>query len=209
MSGNYEVFKAAARQGGVILAEKLEEFYDCLKVFSLLAKKQPQGSRIAAVFNAGFESTIVADELRRLQPARLAAHTLEKLRETDVHGLVDLSTALLDVTPMADDQLFTDYVEIVLQDQDVDCVLVSIVPTQRPEEQPSDCQIQTAWPLSWWNWAGSMKTLGCFVNGARHYDEFVKVLEEGGLPGVQEPQGSCAGVRNLCKFLPDIGYNKL
>ncbi len=202
MSGNYEVFKAAARQGGVILAEKLEEFYDCLKVFSLLAKKQPQGSRIAAVFNAGFESTIVADELRRLQPARLAAHTLEKLRETDVHGLVDLSTALLDVTPMADDQLFTDYVEIVLQDQDVDCVLVSIVPhsnalksspqTARDPDGMATLLVELGRKYE--------KPLVVSVNGARHYDEFVKVLEEGGLPVYRNPRAAVQALETFVNF---------
>ncbi|HBN96858.1 MAG TPA: hypothetical protein DDZ66_11200, partial [Firmicutes bacterium] len=76
-------------------------------IFSQLAKKKPLGNRIAGIFNAGFESTIAADELQNLEPAALDAHTIERLRETDVHGLVDLSTALLDVTPMANDQLFT------------------------------------------------------------------------------------------------------
>ena len=38
MSGNYQVFQSAAKQGA-ILAETLEEFYDYLRIFSLLAKR--------------------------------------------------------------------------------------------------------------------------------------------------------------------------
>jgi acyl-CoA synthetase (NDP forming) len=200
MSGNYEVFKAAAKQGGVILAEKLEEFYDFLRIFSLLAKKKPQGKRVAAVFNAGFESTIAADELKHLEPASLDAQTRVKLRETDVHSLVDLSTALLDVTPMADDQLFTDYVEIVLQDQNVDCVLVSIVPHSNALKSGPDKARDTDGMASLLVELGRkyQKPLVVSVNGARYYDEFVRVMEEGGLPVYRNPR---AAIQALETFL--------
>lgn len=202
MSGNYEVFKAAAKQGGVILAEKLEEFYDYLRVFSLLANKKPSGNRIAAVFNAGFESTIVADELHYLQPAILDAQTKETLRETDVHGLVDLSTALLDVTPMADDQLYTDYVETVLQDENVDCVLVSIVPhsnalksgpgNARDEDGMASLLVKLGREYQ--------KPLVVSVNGARYYDQFVKVMEEGGLPVYRNPRAAVQALEKFSKY---------
>lgn len=184
MSGNYEVFKAACKQGGVVLAEKLEEFYDYLRVFSLLAKKKPLGNRVAGVVNAGFESTIAADELRDLKPAVLKTETIHKLRQTDVHGLVDLSTSLLDVTPMANDQLFTDYVETVLQDENVDCVFVGIVPHSNALKSgpdtagDPDSMASLLVELS----RKYQKPLVVSVNGARHYDEFVRIMEEGGLP---------------------------
>ena len=202
MSGNYEVFRAAAQQGGVILAEKLEEFYDYLRAFSLLAKKQPKGNRLAAVFNAGFESTIAADELRELVPARLDAHTLENLRKTDVHGLVDLSTALLDVTPMANDQLFTDYVETVLQDENVDCVFVSIVPHSNalksgPDKaRDEDGMASLLVKLS----RKYQKPLVVSVNGARYYDEFVAVMEEGGLPVYRNPRAAIQALETFVSY---------
>lgn len=200
MSGNYAVFQAAAKQSGAILAEKLEDFYGYLRVFSLLAKKKPRGNRLAAIFNAGFESTIVADELRRLAPARLGKETLDQLRATDVHGLVDLSTALLDVTPMANDQLFTDYVETVLQDDNVDCVFVSIVPhsnalkTGPSTARDPDGMASLLVGLS----KKYQKPLVVSVNGARYYDEFVKVMDEGGLPVYRNPR---AGVQALETFV--------
>ena len=200
MSGNYAVFQAAAKQSGAILAEKLEDFYGYLRVFSLLAKKKPRGNRLAAIFNAGFESTIVADEMRRLAPARLGKETIDQLRATDVHGLVDLSTALLDVTPMANDQLFTDYVETVLQDDNVDCVFVSIVPhsnalkTGPSTARDPDGMASLLVGLS----KKYQKPLVVSVNGARYYDEFVKVMDEGGLPVYRNPR---AGVQALETFV--------
>ena len=203
MSGNYAVFEAAAKQGGVILAEKLEDFYDYLRIFSQLAKKKPLGNRIAGIFNAGFESTIAADELQNLEPAALDAHTIERLRETDVHGLVDLSTALLDVTPMANDQLFTDYVEIVLQDDNVDCVFVSIVPHSNALKSGADKARDADGMANLLVELGRkyQKPLVVSVNGARHYDAFVAVMEEGGLPVYRNPR---AAIQALETF---VGYH--
>ncbi|MGA2478750.1 MAG: acetate--CoA ligase family protein, partial [Spirochaetia bacterium] len=91
MSGNYEVFRAACRQAGVILAETIEEYYDQIRAFSLLADKPPRGNRVAGVVNAGFESTASADELKGLTQARLSAKTIERLNTINRHGLVDTS----------------------------------------------------------------------------------------------------------------------
>lgn len=196
MSGNYEVFRAASQQSRIILAEKLEEFYSYLRVFSLLAKKKPQGNRVAGVFNAGFESTIAADEIQNLKLANLATETLEKLRQTDVHGLVDLSTALLDVTPMANDQLYTDYVETVLQDANVDCVLVSIVPHSNAlKSDPHNAEDFDGMSSLLVNLGKKYdKPLVVSVNGARYYDQFVAVMEEGGLPVYRNPREAMAAL---------------
>lgn len=203
LSGNYEVFRAACKQGGVILAERLEEYYDYIKVFSLLAKEKPQGKRVAAVFNAGFESTIAADELGGLEPAQLNPNTVARLREIDVHGLVDLSTSLLDVTPMADDQIFADFVETVLQDENVDCALVSIVPHSNAlKSTPELCQE----PDSLANLLIELnrkynKPMVVSVNGGSIYTDFTQVMEVGGLAVFTNVQ---AATRALDTF---VGYH--
>ncbi len=43
MSGDYEVFRAACLQAGVVLAEELEDFYHLLRIFALLAGKNRGG----------------------------------------------------------------------------------------------------------------------------------------------------------------------
>jgi len=202
MSGNYQVFQSAAKQGGAILAETLEEFYDYLRIFSLLAKKRPLGNRVAGVVNAGFESTIAGDALRGLIPANLQTETIRRLRQLDVHGLVDLSTALLDVTPMANDQLFTDYVETVLQDPNVDAVFVSIVPHSnalksgpdraRDPDGMASLLVQLAHRYE--------KPLVVSVNGARYYDEFVAVMEEGGLPVYRNPRAAVQALNTFVRY---------
>ena len=71
--GTTSVFRAACQQAGVILAETIEEYYDLMKTFSLLAARPPRGNRVAGVVNAGFESTVGADELQGLTQAKLGA----------------------------------------------------------------------------------------------------------------------------------------
>ncbi len=94
LSGNYEVFRAACGQSGVILAETIEDWYDLVRTFSLLAGRPPAGNRVAGVVNAGFESTVGADELKGLTQARLGPGTVERLNAINRHGPRGHSLAL-------------------------------------------------------------------------------------------------------------------
>jgi len=184
MSGNYSVFRAACQQAGIILAETIEEYYDLLKTFSLLANRRPRGNRVAGVVNAGFESTVGADELQGLTQAKLGPATVEKLSRINKHGLVDVSTPFLDITPMADDAMYAEFAEAVIQDEAVDCVFVAIVPhAVSLKTVPETCRdpdglASRLVQLS----AGYAKPMVVSVNAGRYYQDFVAVLEEGGLP---------------------------
>jgi 3-hydroxypropionyl-CoA synthetase (ADP-forming) len=184
MSGSYDVFQAACRQAGVIPAKTMEEYYDLVKTFSLLASRPPSGNRVAGVVNAGFESTVGADELAGLRQAALSAATLARLNEINRSGLVDTSTPFLDVTPMADDRQYADYVEAVMRDPGVDCVFVAIVPhAVTLKTIPETCREPDGLAGLLVSLASrSSKPMVVSVNAGRHYGDFVSVLEEGGLP---------------------------
>jgi acyl-CoA synthetase (NDP forming) len=184
MSGSYEVFRAACMQAGVIMAETIEEYYDLVKTFALLSSRPPAGNRVAGVVNAGFESTVGADELKGLTQARLSPKTVERLNTINRSGLVDTSTPFLDVTPMADDRMYADYVEAIVRDPGVDCVFVAVVPhAVTLKTIPETCRDADGL-------ANLLITLGSrhdkplvvSVNAGRHYADFISLLEEGGLP---------------------------
>lgn len=184
MSGSYDVFKAACMQSGVILAEKIDDHYDYVKVFSCLAQRIPANNRVAGVVNAGFESTVGADELKDLRQARLSASTIEKLNNINSYGLVDTSTPFLDITPMADDIMYAAFVEAVLQDENVDCLFVAIVPhsitlkttpeTCRDTDSLANLLVELKNKYA--------KPIVVSVNAGRHYQDFVSIMEENGLP---------------------------
>ena len=86
MSGSYEVFRAACLQGGAILTEQLDDFYNYTKTFAVLAGRPCRGRRVAGVVNAGLEATMGADILDRLIPAEFSPDTVEALRALNTHG---------------------------------------------------------------------------------------------------------------------------
>ncbi|MFZ5989536.1 MAG: acetate--CoA ligase family protein [Bacillota bacterium] len=184
MSGSYDVFKAACRQANVILAENIEDNYNFIKIFSLLAGKIPGNNRVAGVVNAGFESTVSADEMKNLSQAKLSFDTIERLNKINDYGLVDTSSPILDVTAMADDRAYADFVEAVLQDENVDCVFVGIVPhVVSLKTTPDTCHH----PDSLANLLVKLskkynKALVVSVNAGRYYQDFVSIMEENGLP---------------------------
>ena len=184
MSGSYEVFRAACRQAGVILAETIEEYYDLVRTFSLLAERPPAGNRVAGVVNAGFESTVGADELKGLTQALLAPETVERLNAINRYGLVDTSTPFLDVTPMADDRMYAEYVDAVIRDPGVDCVFVAVVPhAVSLKTDPETCRDPDGLAGLLLELAAQhKKPMVVSVNAGRYYADFVSILEGGGLP---------------------------
>lgn len=183
MSGSYDVFKAACQQSGVILVEDIADHYNLVKIFSLLANRIPSGNRVAGVVNAGFESTVGADELKNLRQAQLSSKTVEKLNKINKYGLVDTSSPFLDITPMADDRMYADFVEAILQDDNVDCVFVAIVPhAVALKTTPDTCRH----PGSLANLLVELskkysKPMVVSVNAGRYYQDFVSIMEENGL----------------------------
>ena len=184
MSGNYSVFRAACLQAGVILAETIESYYDLIKTFALLASRTPRGNRVAGVVNAGFESTVGADELQGLTQAMLGPGTVERLGQINRHGLVDVSSPFLDITPMADDAMYAQFVEAVIEDDAVDCVFVAIVPhAVSLKTVPETCRDPDGLAHRLVDIAARhAKPMVVSVNAGRYYGDFVAALEEGGLP---------------------------
>jgi len=202
ISGSYEVFRAACQQAGVILAETIEEYYDLVRTFSLLAAKPPSGHRVAGVVNAGFESTMGADELRGLTQARLAPETIERLNAINRHGLVDTSSPFLDITPMADDRMYADFVEAVILDPGVDCVFVAVVPhAVSLKTDPDTCYDPDGLASLLLGLAAKTdKPMVVSVNAGRYYANFVSLLEDGGLPVYADIRSAIASLDTFVAY---------
>lgn len=184
MSGNYDVFRAACEQAGIVLVEELSDFYNDMKVFSMLSKRIPKGRRVSGVVNAGLDATMGADTLNFLVQANFSAETKEKLRKINRHGLVDTNMSFLDVTPMTDDTMFAEFVDAILSDESVDCAFVAIVPhienlmtTDDVVRAPDSVASKLIAVSNKHN-----KPLVVSINSGNHYQELVKYLEENGLP---------------------------
>ncbi|MCP3891115.1 MAG: hypothetical protein GY702_19950 [Desulfobulbaceae bacterium] len=126
IAGEYEVSKAAMKQAGLIVADTMMDHVELIKTFALFHDFQVNGNRVAIIANAGYEKTYAADHLGGLQIAGFDKDTMAALKEI-MPSFITVEP-LLDLTPMADDDLYEKSIEIVLRCQEVDAVLVSVVP---------------------------------------------------------------------------------
>ncbi len=126
IAGPYAVSRSVMTAAGATVAESIEEFLRYLTVFSLLAEKEAGRGRLAVVANAGYEKTCAADNIGALQLAELDEATREALTAM-LPNFVN-PDALLDLTPMAGDEVYCRAVETLLESPSVDMVVVSVVP---------------------------------------------------------------------------------
>ncbi|MDD8020818.1 MAG: acetate--CoA ligase family protein [Acidobacteriota bacterium] len=135
VAGDYAVASSLMSRAGLIVTETIEEFESIIKGLAYLSGKKVKGNRVALVSNAGFESVIMADNLRgekeRLILGEFSPPTIERINRAlaplGIDRLQDVHNPL-DVTPMADDAAFGACVEALLEDEGIDCAVISIVP---------------------------------------------------------------------------------
>ncbi|MGB8953020.1 MAG: acetate--CoA ligase family protein [Candidatus Aminicenantales bacterium] len=134
VADDYSVCRAVLEGIGVIVAENIFEFESFVKGLIHLADKKVRGNRVGLISNAGFESVIMADNLKskeQLELADFAEKTKKRLSvilsPLGIDRLQDIKNPL-DLTPVADDEVFAGCVEAVLADDNVDCAVVSPVP---------------------------------------------------------------------------------
>jgi len=135
VAGDYAVGRSLLIQAGVMVAETIEEFEDFIAGLILLEGKPLTGNRVGLISNAGFESVIMADNLKgedgQLVLDEFSPESVQKiltvLQPLGIDRLQDVHNPL-DVTPMADDATFCGCVQAILEDPKIDCAVVSCVP---------------------------------------------------------------------------------
>lgn len=206
MSGDYEVFTAVCSQAGVIFTEDIEDHYDYIKAFSLLIDRKPKGCRTGGVVNSGFEATVAGDELGNLVQAPLSEKTAKRLREINTSGLIDVSSTFLDVTPMSDDGDYAEYIEALLQDDEIDCVFVSVIPhvsilKTDPDHARDEDSLgsQLVRLFRTYN-----KPMVVSVNAGSYYSEFVSIMEENGLPVYTDIISAVHALNEFVSYYTDV-----
>ncbi len=136
--GDYEVYKAAFREAGVVEAESLQELVDYCVTFSLL--KQRPGRKLLILTNAGGVGAVAADEAERngLDVKPLSRETSRAVRACLGKTPFVSTTALgnpLDLTATVTTESFARATETALASPDYDMAVV--LPThQTPAIDP-------------------------------------------------------------------------
>jgi acyl-CoA synthetase (NDP forming) len=137
VAGDYHVCRAVLEEAGAYVADTLFEFESGLQSLLFLEEKKVRGRRAGLISNAGFECVIMSDNLKdgrpgeRLELATFSGKTrarlMELLHSLGIDKLQDIHNPL-DLTPVADDAVFAECSRVVLDDDHVDCAVLSPVP---------------------------------------------------------------------------------
>ncbi|HQR68622.1 MAG TPA: CoA-binding protein, partial [Thermoanaerobaculia bacterium] len=190
LAGDYAVAEALMRQAGVVVAETLDMFEDYVKIFTMLDGRSVGGRRAAVLSNAGFECASVLDKLYGLSAATLSDATRRRLAA----GLPGIAHAdnPVDATPMADTPQFVEAAEALLDDPGVDALVVSPVPVTPALDNlapdlagthSENIHAPGSLPQELLRaFRRTKKPVVVNVDSGRLYDDFVAVLQRGGVP---------------------------
>jgi acyl-CoA synthetase (NDP forming) len=206
LAGDYTVARDLLEEAGVVVAETLDMFEDYVKAFTLLFDRLPVGRRLGVLSNAGFECATVLDRLYALEPAPLSESTRARLRACLPR--IAHTDNPVDATPMADTRSFVAAAEALLEDPAVDALLVSPIPvTPALEDLPPDLagihaeNIFAPGSLSQELlrlFSESRKPMAVCVDSGRLYDDFVTVLQRGGIPVYRKIDRASRALSALC-----------
>lgn len=191
LAGDYAVAEALMEGAGVVVARSLDMLEDYTKAFTMLYDRLPRGNRLAVLSNAGFECSTVLDKLHGLVPARLSEKTKARLASC-LPGIAHADNPV-DATPMATTRQFVAAAEAMLEDDGVDAILVSPIPVTpaldnlSPDLAGGTHQENIHSPGSLPSellalFRKTEKPMAVSVDSGRLYDDFVQVLQRGGIP---------------------------
>jgi acyl-CoA synthetase (NDP forming) len=172
----------------------------------MLADRLPSGRRLAVLSNAGFECGAVLDRLYSLELAALAPATKARL-EACLPSIAHADNPV-DATPMAGTAEFVDAAEALLRDPGVDALLVSPIPVTPALDNlaPDLSGTHTENIFSPGSLAQELlrlfretaKPFVVNVDSGRLYDDFVGVLQRGGIPVYRKIDRASRALSALC-----------
>jgi acyl-CoA synthetase (NDP forming) len=197
IAGDYMVCESCVSQAGAFVAETFSEFEGLLRLSCALHHKKILGNRLAAVSNAGYEAVGIADNILgedySLQMSEFQTRTIQELDKViDGAGLQSLVSTVnpMDVTPMASEKVYVEVIRSLLGDDNIDVVIVAIVPLTPilhtlADEHIADDTITTGLDIvekiAELN-NQTQKPLVIVVDSGSLYDHMANGLEEIGLP---------------------------
>ncbi len=149
LAGDYMVCESCIRQAGAIMARNFTEFQDLVLLAEAFSDKEIHGKRIGAVSGAGFEAVGMADSIQAdeysMKLGALSEQTRDAIRDlVRAKGLEHLVTVTnpLDITPSADDETHARMAELMLQDENIDAVVLSVDPLSPVTHSLADTDIE-------------------------------------------------------------------
>lgn len=207
IAGDYPAGAAVLHNAGALVADGFRDFEQLVELSSALHHKRVTGMKLGLVTNAGFESVGMADavvgpayrlEVPALSPASQTA-VREALKCFRLDALVNPRNPL-DLTPMAGEEAYEQFTRIMLDDEQTDAVVVSLVPLTPAMQTTADEMdagagiVERLAALD----ESSAKPLVTVIDSGSIYDPLVDALRRRGLAVVRSADQA---VRSLGAYL--------
>jgi indolepyruvate ferredoxin oxidoreductase beta subunit len=207
IAGDYDICDAAVGQAGAIVVDTFKEFEQIVALATSLHGKQVTGLGIGVISNAGYETVGMADAISgaryRLEIPALGEATARRitilLKEYRLDTLVNVRNPL-DLTPMANEDIFEGCVRAMVDDERISAVVASAVPlTPQMLTTPEELATKGSLPDRWKTlFAESTKPVIAVMDSGSPFEELARRIHAAGVPVFQS---SDQAVRSLGRYL--------
>jgi len=191
LAGSYDIYEAAFKQSGVIIADTVEEMFDLAKVLAY----QPlcKGNNIAIISNAGGPAVLCADYcgMYGIDLPELKTSTINKLDKSGFMHKAYSKRNPLDIVGDALPERYKAALEALLGENYVDGVIViQTLQTMTDPEENANIIIEAhkKYPD---------KPIICTYMGGHFSEKGIKLLEENSIPDYNDPKKSAKAMKTL------------
>ncbi len=197
LAGNYQLYKAAIKQAGLIEATSFDEIMDFAK--TLLTQPLMRGNRVYVVTDAGGVGVMLTDALSSegFYMPRTPSDLKEELRKIlPPHCIVENP---IDLTGDTDDDRYINVLEKLLPRNDVDAIVVVALP-QVPgiKGKVFDYLIHAKEKYG--------KPILTILIGSEEAEKFKAYLEDNGIPVFESPERAAKALKALYTYSRIRGY---
>lgn len=192
LAGDYEVYKVAMKQCGVILVDTLEELFDSAKALAFLPKME---NGVGIVTNGGGLGVLTVDYCTEtgINVSELSKTTVSLLEKSKEMGKVLIKRNPLDLIGDALSDRYEVGMEAMLKQKDINGLIVISTP-QIMTEHEKNAKIMVAMKKKY-----PLKPIVCCFLGGPLVSSAVKILEENDIPNYPDVKRAVKSIKSLIK----------
>jgi acetyltransferase len=192
LAGDYEVYKAAMKQCGVVLVDTLEELFDSAKALAFLPRTE---NGIGIVTNGGGLGVLTVDYCTEMgiEIVELSKATISSLEKNKAMGKVLVKRNPLDLIGDALSDRYEAGMEAILKQKDINGLIVISTPqimTEHEKNAKIMVEMKKKYPL---------KPIVCCFLGGPLVSSAVKILEENDIPNYPDVKRAVKSIKSLIK----------
>ncbi len=195
IAGSDEVYSAAFRQAGILRVDDIDDLFDSALAFS--CQPLPDGNNVAILSNGGGASIVAADECERqgLNIVDLSEKTREQIKS--VIPEFASSSNPIDTAGTVSFKIYTDSIQALHDDPNVDAIVVIYVHTMMTNAMPP-AEAVVEMRQKCMKAKSTKPIIACWMGGAGT-EQGVEILKSGCIPNYPVPERAVKALSCLIK----------